>query len=104
MPGNVKAPRVGGVFVCPSFPGPSFAGPEAASNCTRSSRFTAPSQSFAITEALLHDVNVLALMPPPGSFIVMDRAYVDFARPHQLHLALTFFVIRARDNLSPYPL
>src|SRR5438105_7787133 len=36
---------------------------------------------IAITEALRHDVNVLDLMPPqPGSFIVMDRAYVDFAR------------------------
>ena len=56
---------------------------------------------IAITEALLHDVNVLDLMPPqPGSFIVMDRAYVDFARLYQLHLALTFFVIRAKDNLS----
>src|SRR5437016_6817105 len=56
---------------------------------------------IAITEALRHDVNVLDLMPPqPGSFIVMDRAYVDFARLYQLHLALTFFVIRAKDNLS----
>jgi hypothetical protein len=56
---------------------------------------------IAITEALLHDVNVLDLLPPqPGSFIVMDRAYVDFARLYQLHLALTFFVIRAKDNLS----
>jgi len=56
---------------------------------------------IAITEALLHDVNVLDLLPPqPGSFIVMDRGYIDFARLHQLHLALTFFVIRAKGNLS----
>jgi len=56
---------------------------------------------IAITEALLHDVNILDLMPPqPGSFIVMDRGYIDFARLYQLHLALTFFVIRAKGNLS----
>ncbi len=30
----------------------------------------------------------------------MDRGYIDFARLYRLHLATTFFVIRAKDNLS----
>ncbi len=55
---------------------------------------------IAITEALLHDVNLLdVVLPEPGSFIVMDRGYIDFARLYGLHLALAFFVIRAKDNL-----
>jgi len=55
---------------------------------------------IAITEALLHDVNLLDVVrPEPGSFIVMDRGYIDFERLYGLHLALTFFVIRAKHNL-----
>jgi IS4 transposase len=55
---------------------------------------------IAITEALLHDVNLLDVVrPEPGSFIVMDRGYIDFARLYGLHLALAFFVIRAKHNL-----
>ena len=55
---------------------------------------------IAITEGRIHDVNLLdALVPEPGSFIVMDRGYIDFARLYRLQLALTFFVIRAKDNL-----
>lgn len=55
---------------------------------------------IAITEALLHDVNLLdVILPEPGSFLVMDRGYIDFARLYGLHLALAFFVIRAKDNL-----
>ncbi len=55
---------------------------------------------IAITEALLHDVNLLdVVLPEPGSFIVMDRGYIDFARLYGLHSALAFFVIRAKDNL-----
>src|SRR5262249_39927403 len=33
-----------------------------------------------------------------GSFYVMDRGYLDFARLHALHQAQAFFVIRARSN------
>jgi hypothetical protein len=55
---------------------------------------------IAITEGRIHDVNLLdALVPEPGSFIVMDRGYIDFARLYRLQLAFTFFVIRAKDNL-----
>lgn len=56
---------------------------------------------IAITAGSVHDVNLLdALAPEPGSFIVLDRGYVDFERLYRLHLALAFFVIRAKDNLT----
>ena len=54
-----------------------------------------------ITDGKVHDVNVLhLLLPEPGSFIVMDRGYLDFKRLYQLHLHLSFFVIRAKVNLQ----
>jgi len=56
---------------------------------------------IAITAGTVHDVNLLdALIPEPGSFIVMDRGYLDFERLNRLHLALAFFVIRAKNNLT----
>jgi len=34
-----------------------------------------------ITDGKVHDINVLdVLIPEPGSFYVMDRGYLDFAR------------------------
>src|SRR5438128_1399899 len=54
-----------------------------------------------ITHGKVHDVNVLdILIPEPGSFLIMDRAYLDFARLYTLHQALAFFVIRAKSNLQ----
>jgi len=54
-----------------------------------------------ISEGKLHDVNVLdILIPEPGSFYVMDRAYVDFARLYTLQQACAFFVTRAKRNLN----
>jgi Domain of unknown function (DUF4372)/Transposase DDE domain len=54
-----------------------------------------------ISDGKLHDVNVLDLLiPEPGAFYVMDRAYVDFARLHVLSQAGAFFVTRARKNLN----
>jgi len=54
-----------------------------------------------ITHGKVHDVNVLdSLTPEPGSFLIMDRGYLDFARLYALHQALTFFVIRAKGNLQ----
>ena len=54
-----------------------------------------------ITEALLHDVNILdILVAEPGSFYVMDRGYLDFARLYSWKLCGTFFVIRAKKNLK----
>ena len=54
-----------------------------------------------ISDGKLHDVNVLdELLPEPGAFYVMDRAYLDFERLHRLHLAGAFFVTRAKSNLK----
>lgn len=54
-----------------------------------------------ITHGKTHDLKALdVLVPEPGTFIVMDKGYVDFLRLHKLHLALTYFVIRARRDLQ----
>lgn len=54
-----------------------------------------------ITDGKVHDVKVLdILIPEPGSYIVMDRGYLDFGRLYQLHQSLSFFVIRAKRNLK----
>src|SRR5438094_4487608 len=52
-----------------------------------------------ITHAKVHDIHLLdVIVPEPGSFLVMDRAYIDFARLYALHQALAFFVVRAKQN------
>jgi hypothetical protein len=54
-----------------------------------------------ITHAKVHDVHLLDLLiPEPGAFLVMDRAYIDFARLYALHQALAFFVVRAKKNFQ----
>ncbi|MCC6914926.1 MAG: IS4 family transposase [Rhodospirillaceae bacterium] len=54
-----------------------------------------------ISEGKLHDVNVLdLLLPEAGAIYVMDRGYVDYERLHTLHLAGSFFVIRAKSNVD----
>jgi Transposase DDE domain len=54
-----------------------------------------------ISDAKLHDVNVLdLLLPEPGAYYVMDRGYVDFERLYRLHEAGSFFVTRAKSNLK----
>jgi transposase len=56
---------------------------------------------IAITAGSVHDVNLLdALVPEPGSFIVLDRGYIDFERLYRLQLAMAYFVIRAKSNLT----
>jgi len=50
-----------------------------------------------ISEGKMHDVNILdILIPQPGSFYIIDRGYVDFARLYPLHQARAFFVTRAK--------
>jgi hypothetical protein len=52
-----------------------------------------------ITPAQVHDVHVLDhLVPEPGAFYIMDRAYLDFARLYRWTLHGAFFVTRARKN------
>jgi len=53
-----------------------------------------------VTDALLHEVNVLDdILIEPGAFYIMDRAYLDFARLYAIHKASAFFVIRAKRNM-----
>ena len=54
-----------------------------------------------ITDGKVHDVNILDdLIPEPGSFYVMDRGYVDFARLYRFTEYAAFFVTRAKANLQ----
>ncbi len=54
-----------------------------------------------ITEALLHDVNILdILVAESGSFYVMDRGYIDFARLYFWNLCGAFFIVRAKKNFK----
>ena len=52
-----------------------------------------------LTHAKVGDVKILDLLvPEPGAFYVMDRAYLDFPRLCGLDRAGSFFVIRAKKN------
>ena len=54
-----------------------------------------------ISEGKLHDVNIPDQIPfEAGSFYIMDRGYIDFARLHVLHQAQAFYVTRAKSNLQ----
>lgn len=53
-----------------------------------------------VTDGRVHDVLVLdEIIPEPGSFYVLDRAYICFKRLYRLHLARAFFVVRTRKDL-----
>jgi len=54
-----------------------------------------------IGDGTMHDVNVLdELIAEPGAFDILDRAYVDFYRLHDLHANQAFFVTRAKVNMA----
>ena len=54
-----------------------------------------------ITDGKVHDVNILDdLIAEPGSYYVMDRGYLDFARLYTLTQLSAFFVIRSKVNLQ----
>jgi len=54
-----------------------------------------------ISDGRLHELNILdQLIPEPGAFYVMDRAFVHFEALHRFHEAGAFFVLRARSNLN----
>jgi len=53
-----------------------------------------------ITSGSVHDVNILdQLAYEAGSFYIMDRGYLDFARLHRVQEHSAFFVTRAKKNL-----
>ena len=54
-----------------------------------------------ISEGKIHDVKILDLLVPiPGSYYIMDRAYLDFERLYNLHMEKAFFVTRAKTNFK----
>ena len=54
-----------------------------------------------ITDGKVSDVNILDyLIPEPGSYYIMDRGYVDFARLYRFTLFNSYFVIRSKTNLK----
>jgi hypothetical protein len=54
-----------------------------------------------ITPAKIHDVNFLdQLIVEPGSFYIMDRGYLDFARLYTVNQCLAYFIIRPRKNFQ----
>jgi len=54
-----------------------------------------------ITPGRVHDVKALDHLPlEAGSFYVMDRGYIHFARLYRFPLAGAFFVVRARANMQ----
>ena len=56
---------------------------------------------IGITDGSVHDVNILdQLTPETGSFYIMDRGYIDFARLYNFKKQLAFFVIRTKSNFQ----
>lgn len=54
-----------------------------------------------VSDGKLADVHALdLLLPEPGAFYVLDRAYVDFARLYALDQAGSFFVTRAKRRMN----
>jgi hypothetical protein len=52
-----------------------------------------------ITDGKVYDVNILdELTPEPGSFYILDRGYLDFARLFRLTKKAAFFVTRIKSN------
>ena len=54
-----------------------------------------------VSHGKMHDVNILDELPiEPGSFYIMDKAYIDYARLYRLHQQAAFFLTRAKKNLD----
>ena len=54
-----------------------------------------------VSDGKMADVSVLdILIPEPGSFYIMDRGYIDFARFYAIHQSLAFFVTRAKRHFQ----
>jgi Transposase DDE domain/Domain of unknown function (DUF4372) len=52
-----------------------------------------------ITGGAVHEVNALDIFPfENGSYYLMDKAYIDFARLHRMSREGAFFVTRAKEN------
>jgi hypothetical protein len=56
---------------------------------------------LAISSGKMHDVKALDfLVAEPGAVYIFDRAYIDFARLHQLTQSCAYFVTRSKSNMQ----
>jgi len=54
---------------------------------------------ISITDGKIHDVNILdQILPEPGSYYVMDRAYLDFERLYKIHASSAYFIVPQKRN------
>jgi hypothetical protein len=54
-----------------------------------------------VSDGTMHDVNILDhLIFEPLAIYLMDKGYLDFERLFAMHLAKSFFVMRAKTNLA----
>ena len=54
-----------------------------------------------ISDGKLADMEALDYIPiTPGTFTIMDRGYIDFARLHRFERNKAFFIVRAKKNLN----
>ena len=62
---------------------------------------TAIPEYIFITDGSVHEVNTLDYISfPAGSYLVMDKAYIDFTRLRRLAGDRTTFVVTAKDNMK----
>jgi len=62
---------------------------------------TAIPEYIFITDGSVHEVNTLDYFSlPAGSYLVMDKAYIDFARLRRFSHERTNFVVRAKKNMK----
>jgi transposase len=55
---------------------------------------------IAVSDGKQHDVHLLdEIVVEPGAFYVMDRAYLDFKRLHDIHRKGAFFVTRTKTGV-----
>ena len=62
---------------------------------------TAIPEYIFITDGSVHELNTLDYISfPAGSYLVMDKVYIDFARLRRLAGERTNFVVTAKDNIK----
>jgi Transposase DDE domain/Domain of unknown function (DUF4372) len=62
---------------------------------------TAIPEYIFITDGSVHEVKILDYFSfPAGSYLIMDKGYIDFARLWRLARERTNFVIRAKNNMK----
>jgi hypothetical protein len=56
---------------------------------------------LSITAGSVHEVNILDELPlEAGTYYVMDRGFIDFARLYRFNQYQSFFITRGKDNMD----